>query len=594
MEFLWEVFVGVGESPRLWIEIPSQALQPVQILAWWWLVLSGPRLVDSRSDETGEKGIGAVCFASSRGVRVNELVGPILSPAQLGELGLLCWEHSEGKVEYIGPRLRSAIAECGLITDQISELAHGVDYDAMGVAYGELLPGVPVVVTGWGSLMLAALPEGFARSEEAEAWIGASGLTRDSFAQSVEGLCVHPRATCERVLRAASWAVGSERLFRDSQRALAGYTVELAGAYDTIDFMYVQGRSMQSVRRPDRFIQDMCDGLCRAGRLGWSVVSLLPGRLASVSIEQSLFVAGELPLSRDRVSASAARVASHQTIRKRARVLESGAWGEHSAGRQIVARVVDVAGVPSAVVFGGNDTGRPSSHEIELLDASAGLLGAFLSITSLWSAEHQQVTNTLEALTRAIDAKDPYTLGHSVRVSWLSERIALEAGLGDEFAERSKLAGLVHDIGKIGIAEAVLCKPGRLSADEYEEIKRHPEIGFRILERLPFLEEIRPAVLSHHERWDGKGYPHGLRGESIPLLARVVGLADTFDAMSSNRSYRPAMSREQVLSEVRSCAGTQLDASLVRAFERVDLSEYDEMLEAHASQRVVEEERPAA
>jgi HD-GYP domain-containing protein (c-di-GMP phosphodiesterase class II) len=137
-------------------------------------------------------------------------------------------------------------------------------------------------------------------------------------------------------------------------------------------------------------------------------------------------------------------------------------------------------------------------------------------------------------------------------------------------------------VGKIGVPEAVLTKAGRLTDAEFEHIKRHPEMGHIILRDIPQLADVLPGVLHHHERWDGAGYPHRLTGEHIPLLARVIALADTFDAMSSNRSYRPAMPRERVLAEVARCAGTQFDPALSPLFLRIDLAEYDRMVARHA------------
>ena len=133
-------------------------------------------------------------------------------------------------------------------------------------------------------------------------------------------------------------------------------------------------------------------------------------------------------------------------------------------------------------------------------------------------------------------------------------------------------------MGKIGIAEAVLTNPGRLTADEFAQIKRHPEIGYGILKDIPHMTTALPGVLHHHERWDGKGYPHGLAGEAIPLIGRVLALADTFDAMSSTRSYRAATPREKVLEEIRRCAGTQFDPALVPMFVNLNFADFEQAL----------------
>ena len=183
---------------------------------------------------------------------------------------------------------------------------------------------------------------------------------------------------------------------------------------------------------------------------------------------------------------------------------------------------------------------------------------------------HQSVVDgyksTIEALAAAIDAKDPYTCGHSERVAliarWLAERLALSPVQVNNIY----LAGLLHDVGKIGVSETVLCKPGKLTADEFEQINRHPQIGANILGGIKQMEQVTPAVLSHHEHFDGSGYPRNLRGENIPLAGRVIMLADSFDAMTSDRTYRKALPRDTALAEIRRFSGTQFDPALAEMF----------------------------
>src|SRR5262245_54229060 len=165
----------------------------------------------------------------------------------------------------------------------------------------------------------------------------------------------------------------------------------------------------------------------------------------------------------------------------------------------------------------------------------------------------------LHSLTSAVDAKDAYTCGHSERVALLSRELAQAAKLTEAQIERIYMAGLLHDVGKIGVPESVLQKTGRLTPEEFELMKKHPQIGERILRDIKQIEDIIPGVLHHHERFDGKGYPSGLAGESIPLMGRIICLADCLDAMTSNRTYRKGMPLEVALTEIRRCAGTQFD-----------------------------------
>jgi putative nucleotidyltransferase with HDIG domain len=188
----------------------------------------------------------------------------------------------------------------------------------------------------------------------------------------------------------------------------------------------------------------------------------------------------------------------------------------------------------------------------------------------------------LSVLSRAIEARDPYTQGHSARVTALAESIALRLGWSEERLALLHVGGPLHDIGKLGVSDDVLSKPGRLDDDELAQIREHPKLGARILLRIAAFRQAIPYVLYHHERWDGTGYPTGRAGEEIPLEARVLAVADAFDAMTSDRPYRPALSRAEALDEVSRCAGTQFDPEIVRIFLEL-FAEADELAAAAAS-----------
>ena len=172
----------------------------------------------------------------------------------------------------------------------------------------------------------------------------------------------------------------------------------------------------------------------------------------------------------------------------------------------------------------------------------------------------------VESLNATVDAKDPYTAGHSQRVQRIAAALGGELGLGRDRLDVLRFAGLFHDIGKIGVPDAILTKPDRLTELEYEIVKRHPEDGARIVGRLHRLHATVPAILHHHERWDGKGYPHGLRGDGIPLEAAIVGLADAVDAMTTDRPYSCARTLEDAADEVVRNRGTQFAPDVVDAF----------------------------
>jgi putative nucleotidyltransferase with HDIG domain len=170
---------------------------------------------------------------------------------------------------------------------------------------------------------------------------------------------------------------------------------------------------------------------------------------------------------------------------------------------------------------------------------------------------------TVNALNHTIDAKDRYTYSHSKRVAQLSSALAEALGLEEKTIKEIEHAASIHDIGKIGVDELILKKNGALTDDEYIEIKKHPAIGARIVQAVPFLEEAIPVILYHHERYDGTGYPEGIGGESIPLSARIVMVADAIDAMMNSRPYRDALSPEKVFNELRDNSGSQFDPEVV-------------------------------
>lgn len=175
----------------------------------------------------------------------------------------------------------------------------------------------------------------------------------------------------------------------------------------------------------------------------------------------------------------------------------------------------------------------------------------------------QGYLDTVRSLVGALEAKDVYTRGHSERVAEYAAAIAKSMGLSEDVIERIRLAAQLHDLGKVGLSDSVLCKAGRLTSDEYTEVRNHPQIGAEIVERVPALSELAPIVRHHHERFDGTGYVAGLRGEDIPLEARVLAVADSFDAMTSSRAYREAMSSSAALQEILECQGSQFDPSIV-------------------------------
>ncbi len=205
-------------------------------------------------------------------------------------------------------------------------------------------------------------------------------------------------------------------------------------------------------------------------------------------------------------------------------------------------------------------------QDLELLSAVALQAGAAIQRARLTEELRQHFFDTVSALVAAVEAKDAYTKGHSERVSAIAIKLARHMDLPPETVQVVRLGGLLHDIGKIGVAENVLNKPGKLTASEWQIVYNHPDEGAKIVKQVRNMGEVVRAIRHHHEDWGGTGYPGGLKGEQIPLTARLLAVADGFDAMTSPRSYRPAMPETQALEEMRRWAARRYDPRIVESF----------------------------
>lgn len=202
-------------------------------------------------------------------------------------------------------------------------------------------------------------------------------------------------------------------------------------------------------------------------------------------------------------------------------------------------------------------------HTLELIRLQTDLSHEVERKTQELLEQHQKLerisTQIVQTLSGAIDAKDTYTNGHSTRVAEYSRKIAGRAGMSREFQNDIYMIGLLHDVGKIGIPDAIINKPAKLTEEEYSVIKKHPVLGAKILENIAEFPNLSTGARWHHERYDGKGYPDGISGEGIPLEARIIAVADAYDAMSSRRSYRDVLPQAKVYEEVKKGKGTQFD-----------------------------------
>jgi len=207
-----------------------------------------------------------------------------------------------------------------------------------------------------------------------------------------------------------------------------------------------------------------------------------------------------------------------------------------------------------------------SNDDMKLLSAVVQRAALCLENLALYESVYNNLADTLRSLVSTIEARDPNTKHHSHRVTQWSVEMARILSVDTEDIEIIQFAGYLHDIGKIGIPDSILMKPGTLNAEEYEIIKTHPAIGENIVKHLNLLPKEKTLIRHHHERWDGKGYPDRLAGEEIQFLARILAVADSFDAMTSDRVYRKARVMEDALCELKQCAGSQFDPFIVDAF----------------------------
>jgi len=403
---------------------------------------------------------------------------------------------------------------------------------------------------------------------------------------ALRGSAVYTDAIVKRLANVLAWTSGDLLAIEQRQSELSGFSRQLGESYEEISLLYKLGQSMTELENPHRFIRLACDELhvvlpfaWIAARFGTSVTDAIP-------VTDLTFVSGELPCS----IAEFERVAD--TLMVETPIETRLVSNHHRVGRigaeagQMLMHPIFCEGQRVGALFAGDKQGddrEVTSIDMKMLDAAVGHMAVQLQNARLYEARQRMFLGTLEALTASIDAKDPYTCGHSERVAHVAVMLARELGQGEAAVERVRIAGLVHDIGKIGVPESVLCKPGKLTDEEFGLIKLHPEIGHHILRDIPLLDDVLPGVLHHHERYDGRGYPGGLAGEAIPLIARIIGLADAFDAMSSNRTYRPAMPRERVLEEIAKGAGKQFDPALAAVFPKLDFTAYDAMVARHHS-----------
>jgi len=372
---------------------------------------------------------------------------------------------------------------------------------------------------------------------------------------------------------------------------------QLSFSFEQLMTLYGVGRMVSTATDPRVFVERSLAKLSEIFDFQWYAVQYVQQHAATGSVPRGCVVHGEPPMSSRALQSILARHLQDPDAADVAGILIPGRSPlARDLGGDVIVAPVRRDGTPIGCMVAGSKQGAdrdPTSIESQLIGAVTDFLGVFHQNLERLRAQQSLTTGTVRALTSAIDAKDPYTRGHSERVGLLTRQLSEAMGFDQATIGESHLAGLLHDVGKIGVPEAVLRKPGRLTDEEFQWVRQHPVIGHGILRDIEPLARVLPGVLHHHERIDGGGYPHGIAGEEIPLIARIIAVADGFDAMSSNRAYRSGMPRERVLGILAEGRGTQWDPAIVDRFLALDLTVYDAMIDDHRQQQGVFDAPPS-
>lgn len=314
---------------------------------------------------------------------------------------------------------------------------------------------------------------------------------------------------------------------------------------------------------------------------GWVVVVQKPVDAAFAAVNQMIFSSAVLSLLLVGLALGFALWAA----RRVSQPIQNLAQASHEIADGNFGRRIPTRGLLYELAHLGQDFNRMSGHVERYIG----------ELREAARANRDLFIGSLRAFAAAIDAKDPYTRGHSERVAAVSRIIARHLGMSDEFQERIWIAGILHDVGKIGVEDEVLKKGGQLSDEEFAQIKMHTVIGAEILSSIEQLKEMIPAVRWHHEAWNGRGYPDGLKGEEIPLIARIVAVADTFDAITTNRPYQQAYTLEFAVETIIKLTGSRFDAKITTAFLRAyETGELQPADERPQGDEPTFEQRPAA
>ena len=500
--------------------------------------------------------------------------------------------------------------------DPLDKLGAGTSDDAVrnhirsitassGVAVWDFLPGVVIAAFPYvekrqlvGVLAVAAKSNSFKLSEDVVRVCSRLGLDGIWLSQQADELPSYGEDAIQRQARLILAMLRDQVRLSNMESEIDSLSGQLSNTYEELSLIYQLSGGMKVNRQAGDFFKQAC----------LDVMEVLSVRGMGVSLRGEHFrqhepvLYGGLSIPPAQVGRLADELMAVLNHRKSPLLIHNLAkdktfhWMAEHAEQLLAVPLMRQEQVLGCLFGLDKNCGEFDSVDSKLLNSIANESAIYLENAMLYEDVHGLMMGLLHSLTSAVDAKDAYTCGHSERVALLSRTLAYEAGFSEHIVERIYMAGLLHDVGKIGVPEQVLQKTGKLTDEEFGQIKKHPEIGARILRDIKQVEDIIPGVLHHHERYDGKGYPHNLAGESIPLFGRVICLADCFDAMTSSRTYRKALPLEVALTEIRRCSGTQFDPALTDHFLRIGEARLRELLRDHHEQakRLIEAQQTVA
>ncbi len=388
-------------------------------------------------------------------------------------------------------------------------------------------------------------------------------------------------------------------VFVRSARQIEDISAELAHTYEELMLLYKMSSSMKMTRTDQSYLQLACDSLSELVAVE-GIAIVLDKKIHNTRKLVLAAGAGVLPFIDDSNNTFFEVLFDRlntELAQSKDALLDSDIetpfkYNWQNQLKSIIAVPLYANDKITGMMFATNRQGKPDfdSVDIKIFNSVANQCAIFIENNKLFNDLKELLVGSLKALTQSIDAKDQYTRGHSERVAlisrWIAENYSQTEPFDDGQIDKIYLAGLLHDIGKIGISEAVLRKNGKLDDFEYAQIKAHPTIGARILSGIKQMSEVVAGALYHHERIDGSGYPQGVKGDQIPLAGKIVQIADTFDAMTSRRVYRDALDLSKALKEIEKNLGTQFDEKVGKVFLQSDINLLWRMLQDESIEEV--------